>query len=151
MSVIEVLRDEINRMTLESPFHLMDIKLAQYKNSASVRIFLDREDCSLSHEDCRQWSRDIQDFIDSKMLIKNDYRLEISSPGVTHPLKYEWEYRKNMGRELILEITQEDEKIINLKGKIISADDKGIIVESQNGPARFLWDKIKKAQVQTPW
>lgn len=69
-------------------------------------VFVD-SDSGLSLDKCRQISRYLESFIDEENWFGEKYTLEVSSPGLSKPLKLIRQYKKNIGREL--EVTLEDD------------------------------------------
>ena len=151
MSLVETLEEEITRRIRGSKFHLIDIKLARRRRTITIKIFIDREDGGLSHQDCCRWNSEIQDYIDAKSLINGDYRLEISSPGIDQPLKFQWQFRKNLGRNLKCEYVSENENTASVKGILDSIDDYGFNIIINGKRQHVDWNNLRKAQVQTPW
>ena len=147
----ETLKQQIHKLIEGTPFHLIDFKIGRLKKRAHIKIVLDREDDFISHEDCRNWSSQIQDIIDAKNLIEDDYRLEVSSPGVGRPLTYRWEYDKNLEKNLSVDYIGKDDEVQNFTGIMIEADDYGIILKDKKQTQRIPWDTIKRARVKLPW
>lgn len=82
-----------------------------------IKITLDG-DHPVSIKDCVDVSRELEDELN---LTEEDFSLEVTSAGVTSPLKIPRQYKKNIGRKL--KVKTADEKF---KAKLIDADDKGI-------------------------
>ncbi|MEL7020595.1 MAG: ribosome assembly cofactor RimP [Bacteroidota bacterium] len=89
-----------------------------------LHVFLD-SDSGITFEKCRKISRYLEAFIDEEGWMGEKYTLEVSSPGLSRPLKLKRQYPKNVGREVEV-ITTTGEK---LKGKMIAADDQQIKIE----------------------
>jgi len=64
-----------------------------------LEIFVD-SDSGMTFQKCRDLSRYLETFIDEEKWLGEKYTLEVSSPGITRPLKFERQYRKNIGRTL---------------------------------------------------
>jgi ribosome maturation factor RimP len=150
-ALIEKLASMIEKMFEGTVFHLIDIKSSVSKRFSTLIIYIDREDGFLTHQDCMDWSGRFQDLIDRKELITRDYRLEISSPGISRPLKEKWQFRKNLEKELKVCFCDLDESRKEIIGALIEANDAGIILAMKNDRLKIPWDKIHTAKVQTPW
>ena len=77
----EKLKEKINTLGFE-------IEYVENVNEAGqniVRIVLDKENANISIDDCEMVSRGIEDEVDK--LVKNEYVLEVSSPGLERQLK----------------------------------------------------------------
>jgi ribosome maturation factor RimP len=75
-------------------------------------------------EECVEFSRAIEHNLDREA---EDFELEVSSPGLSTSLLVPQQYVKNIGRELNV-LTTDNKKI---KGLLISADEKGIVIEEE--------------------
>jgi ribosome maturation factor RimP len=65
---------------------------------------------------CSELSRLLRDRIDSEDLISDNYRLDVSSPGLGVPLTHDFQLQRAVGRKVRLEIANEPEKA---KGKYV--------------------------------
>ena len=83
--------------------------------SKILRVVIDKENTSLTTDDCEIVSRKIEDKVDS--LMKNEmYILEISSPGLERQLKNTKLYNKYLGYKACLKLYN---KVLEVKKKMI--------------------------------
>ncbi len=150
-ALIDVLTKEIDKIITGSHFHLLEIKLSKARRFTTILVYMDRDNGFLAHEDCKYLSNEILDVIDAGELVRGNYRLEISSPGIGRPLEERWEYEKNL--EKILKVTYEDEDGVyrEIKGTLTEVNDNGIIIKIEKTDKSINWQTIKKAAVKTPW
>jgi len=148
---VEQLKLEILKKLENTHFHLLDFMTVRHKNKMQIRVFLDRDDGYLSHGDCKHWSSEIKDIIDGKDLISEDYRLEVSSPGIGRPLKEAWEFKKNLEKNFSVDCLDEDNSTQKYTGILAGVENDGIILLIENKERKILWDRINKAKVVTPW
>lgn len=83
-----------------------DVELVELAVSGShrrqiVRIFVDRPD-GITVGECAALSRDIADILDTRDPIDGTYLLEVSSPGLTRPLKTDQDLERVIGKTLRL-------------------------------------------------
>jgi ribosome maturation factor RimP len=76
------------------------------------------------------------------------YTLIVSSPGIERPLTYAWQYRKHVGRTLVVK-TRTDEGEVT--GKLLDALDDAIILEVGTVAKTLRLEVIEKAIVKPPW
>jgi ribosome maturation factor RimP len=97
-----------------------DLYLVDLKISAGddITVILDG-DVSLSLQDCLDASRAIEFNLDRE---EHDFSLQVMSPGLSEPLKFPRQYKKNMGREIEV-LLMNDEKI---QGEITAVDEESI-------------------------
>ena len=92
-------------------------------------------------EECVRISRAIESGLDRE---KEDFELEVSSPGLTCPFKVMEQYRKNCGRQV--DVVKRDGQKIN--GLLQQADDEGIVLEVKT-KIREAGQKRPKTVMQT--
>ncbi|MBP7272210.1 MAG: ribosome maturation factor [Saprospiraceae bacterium] len=100
---------------------IVEIKLA---NPNRLEVFVD-SDTGISLEKCQKISRYLEQHLEEKKWLSENYTLEVSSPGINRPLKFVRQYKKNIGRTL--DITLSDNTI--KKGVLLNADDEQILIE----------------------
>ncbi|MBR4267937.1 MAG: ribosome assembly cofactor RimP [Bacteroidales bacterium] len=120
-----------------SQYFIVDIKVTK-DNVISIKA---DTDAGITIDQCGEISRVLEGLMDRE---KEDYELEVSSPGLTEPLRITRQYLKNIGKEVDI-LMNDGEK---LKGKIVTADDNGVTIEQshnekQNGK------KVKVTTQQT--
>ena len=84
---------------------IVEIKLA---NPNRLEVFVD-SDTGISLEKCQKISRYLEQHLEEKKWLSENYTLEVSSPGINRPLKFVRQYKKNIGRTL--DITLSDNTI----------------------------------------
>jgi ribosome maturation factor RimP len=82
---------------------LVEVLISSKKGPSKVLILVDG-DKGFSIEDCAELSRHVAKILDERNLIESNYLLEVSTPGVDHPLKLKRQYLKNVGRLLKVNI-----------------------------------------------
>lgn len=100
---------------------LVDLVLSGSK----LQVFVDTDE-GINFKQCQKLSRQIESILDESLLLGEKYTLEVSSPGISRPLKFLRQYPRNIGREI--EITMLDASII--KGTLKNVEDDLLTVES---------------------
>ncbi|HMT77097.1 MAG: ribosome maturation factor RimP [Saprospiraceae bacterium] len=83
-----------------------------------LEIYIDSDD-AIDFEICRKVSREVEKFLDEGLPLGEDYLLEVSSPGLSRPLKLPRQFKKNIGREVTVLAADKSRQ----KGILTSADD----------------------------
>ncbi len=91
--------------------------------SGKIEIYLD-SDTSITYEICRKVSRYVESIIDESKEFGEKYVLEVSSPGLSRPLKFFRQYKKNVGRKVVVKTAEK-----TFKGILKEAKEKFIVVE----------------------
>lgn len=107
----------INEALLEKPsIFLIDLAVS---DSFKISVGLDGDN-GVALQDCIDISRAIENNLDRE---EQDFSLEVASVGVGSPLKFTRQYKKNIGRTLI--VTTNSEKI---EAELVEANDVFIIL-----------------------
>lgn len=75
--------------------------------------------------DCEYVSRSVQANLDAMFNQEINYRLDVTSPGTDEPLKHDYQFTRNIDRNV--EITMEDDK--KLTGKLLTSDSTSITIQ----------------------
>jgi len=135
----------------DSEFEIVEIRLHGRSGRLFIAIKLDHRERSIFLDECAKWSRNFEDVFDITLDFPRQYALDVSSPGLGYPLMKEWQFKKNIGRTLIIEERPEKSeqgkptirkaKLISVeKGKLLFDDDLSVEMKS-----------IIKAKVALPW
>jgi ribosome maturation factor RimP len=102
----------------EKNLFLVEIKVSLGKK---IEVYLD-SDTGIHIDDCAYISRFLEKHLDEGGLVPANYILEVSSPGMSNPLRVPRQYKRRIGR--ILEILKTDGT--NVEAQLLAADDERI-------------------------
>jgi len=93
-----------------------DCFLIEVKHHANnkLEVFIESES-GMTFDKCRRISRYLEGYIDTEGWLGEKYVLEVSSPGVSRPLKLERQYSLNIGRKMEVSFLEGKPKIGILK------------------------------------
>ena len=115
------IREILASKIAEENLYLVDVKVLQGKK---IQVFVDGLE-NVTINQCTLLSRYLEEYLDKGGIVPLDYGLEVSSPGMTNPLKVPQQYKKRMGGTLDI-VKTSGEKVT---GKLIYCDDEKIIIE----------------------
>lgn len=121
----EKFQTEIRQLFEDEGVVLLQLTVSTHAGRTHLRAIGDRRQGALTIEDCVRLSRQIQHLISEKRLLANDYRLEVSSPGLEYPLREEWQFTKNIGRLLKAKVPGERGPK-EISGRLTAVDGEGI-------------------------
>ena len=101
-----------------SDLYLIDLKIS---SDDSITVILDG-DVSLSLQDCLDASRAIEFNLDRE---ERDFSLQVMSPGLSEPLIFPRQYKKNIGRTLDVMLNDSSK----IEGELVSSDDEKIVLK----------------------
>src|SRR5687767_1967095 len=130
MESIEGLRGIITSKLTEPSQFLVDVIVKGHKSAQKVLIVIDG-DQGVTIDDCANLSRELSKVFDDLHLFEESYLLEVSTPGLDHPLKLKRQYFKNIGRKIKVTTFQDTDE-----GKLISVDDEKITLEKELGTGK---------------
>ena len=96
-----------------------------------LRIFIDNEN-GISLNDCEKVNDAITDMLDSANYIKDQYFLEISSPGIERNIRTDKHLQLNLNEEINVKLFKAIEKKKELEGILKKFDDETITLENEN-------------------
>ncbi len=116
----------------ENNFELVDVEYVKEGSDWYLRAYIDKEG-GININDCEKVSRALDPVLDECNFIPDAYTLEISSPGLTRPLKKERDYERNLGRPVEIKLYRalDGEKIFVGTLKDYSAG--SVTIEDENG------------------
>lgn len=127
--------------------YVVDVIVSDRRQPRKILVVVDGEH-DVTIEDCALLSRFLSDHLDGHLL-PDEYRLEVSSPGLDQPLKLKRQYRKNVGR--LLRATTVSGIV---EGELVAADENEIVIrkrpEKKNeeaAPVNLNYNQILKAFV----
>lgn len=124
---------------------LLDINISAKQK---VEVFID-SDTGIDFDICRIISRFLESLLDDNKWLGESYTLEVSSPGVSRPLVLPRQYKKHVGRKLVL--TLEDNSQVT--GIMKEADDEGVLMvweeKIREGKKKISTQQEKKCSFDT--
>ncbi|MBK9729514.1 MAG: ribosome maturation factor RimP [Saprospiraceae bacterium] len=96
------------------------------QNKKNIQVFLDA-DSGINFEKCQKISRYLEAIFDEKAWFGEEYVLEVSSPGISRPLVFPRQFRKNIGRELQVKLPDGTE----FSGNILDANDQIVTISRE--------------------
>ncbi|HBB52785.1 MAG TPA: ribosome maturation factor RimP [Legionellales bacterium] len=112
-----------------------------------IRIFIDKPDGILL-TDCEQVSHAVSAVLDVEDVLADQYRLEISSPGLPKPLFYPWQYQESVGQKVRIKLIRVIDGHRWLIGDIISTNEQELSVQHEGVVYQVAWANISKAFIE---
>jgi ribosome maturation factor RimP len=96
---LEQVRGIAERVAASYGLNVLEIEFRGGGKSRMLRIFLDRPDGKVTHDDCANVSRDVSTILDVEDTVPgSSYTLEVSSPGMDRKLYKAADYERFAGR-----------------------------------------------------
>ena len=127
-------------------FELVRIKVFEGSNF-TIQVMIEHNTRSLTIDDCAAISRIISDELDKKKIIKEEYNLEVSSPGLDRPLTRLKDFNAWKGHKVIIKQKTTDLKNSKLKGILIGMLNSELQVIQNNKIIYIKVCNIKEAKL----
>ena len=102
-NIESLVKDKIQKIGYE----LYDVLFLKEGPNRILRIVIDSEK-GISLDDCEKVNDEIKDLIDEADYIKEQYYLEISSPGIERLLRKDWQLKKFKGKLVEVKLFKKD-------------------------------------------
>ena len=137
--VEELLKDKIENIG----YSLYDVEYAKEGQNYYLRIFIDSPK-GIDLNDCEKVSNEIDELLDQADYIKEQYFLEVSSPGVERILRKDSHLAQNIGKQVEAKLYKKDENgNKNYIGELKAFDNDTITIDE------FKFDRKNIAQLKT--
>jgi ribosome maturation factor RimP len=108
-------------------------------NGGTVRIYIDHPD-GVDLELCERVTRSLR-------ALREQYGLEVSSPGPKRPLTKPDHFRRFLGRRAKIRTRTDHEGRRNFTGELIAADDSGVTIGSDGTIVTLPYEDISKSNL----
>lgn len=111
-------------------YDLYDVEYAKEGKDYFLRIFIDKTS-GIDLNDCENVNNAITDILDEADYIKEQYFLEVSSPGVERILRRDKHLKQNIGKEVEIKLFKPINKTKSIIGILERFDDNNIYLENE--------------------
>jgi len=131
---------------------LVELQVRTERKSVVVQLFIDTDD-GITIQRCADLSREMIAALEKERTFgDNEYRLEVSSPGIDRPLKLLRQYPKNIGRRFKVRFRQgAEEKVI--AGSLVAVQGDQLTFEdpSAGTTISLAFGEIVESREVLPW
>jgi len=111
---------------------LLEVRFVREGYSGALRLTIERSGGPTSVADCEMLSRALDGALDAHDFIAGRYTLEVSSAGLTRPLRTLPDFARNVGNLVRVVLRQGED----LTGTLREAGEEGLLVELEDGGTR---------------
>lgn len=122
--VNDLLKGKINSLG----YDLYDVEYVKEGKDYFLRIYIDK-DTGIDLNDCEKVSNEINGILDEKDLIKEQYFLEVSSPGIERILRKDEHLKANIGKTIEIKLFKPIEKQKQYIGELVDFDDEIVSIK----------------------
>ena len=111
--------------------YIYDVEYVKEGSLKFLRIYADKDD-GISIDDCEKISRELSTLLDEKDPIKENYILEVSSPGIERKLTKKEHFDKYIGKIIDINLFKQINGSKQFTGVLTSYENECIFIETEN-------------------
>lgn len=146
--LVEKIKGMVKPITEELQYNLYHVEYVKENGEFYLRIYIDKNEGSISLNDCEAVSRRVSEILDIEDPIEEAYFLEVSSPGLNRTLFTEEHFKMFIGREVLVRFTSAINGSKNVTGILESVEEDSITVSSEETTVKVPKSKIKSANLE---
>ena len=116
----------------------------QLEKSKKLQVYVDSDE-GITFQKCSRISRFLEAEIEENKWLPENYRIDVSSPGAEKPMVHKRQYKKHVGRELMVHRGEDDV----VEGELIKVEAEYIEMRNnQNEEIKIEFDQIVGSSVK---
>lgn len=127
---------------------LDDLELSGQGRGRILRVTVDGDDVNVDR--LADLSRGLSRLLDNETDLRDQYQLEVSSPGLERRLKRPVHFAKSVGRELVVKAVIGDTKT-TLRGTLADAGSESFTIETEQGSRSLSYEDVVTAKTVFRW
>jgi ribosome maturation factor RimP len=145
--ILDRVRAMVDPILLNEGMELVDIEYRRESKGWILRLYLDKEG-GITLDDCTRVSQEVERSLDVEDFIQTPYTLEVSSPGLTRPLKTEKDFIKYCHRLIKVKTVDPIENRRQFKGRLLGVSENRIEIEVDGGVFQIPLSNVAKANLE---
>ncbi len=119
----------------DNNFELVDVEYVKEGQDYYLRVYADKEG-GITIDDCVLISRALEEKLDNANKLTDAYILEVSSPGLTRPLKKENDFKRSIGKPVEVKLYKAMDGMKEISGVLTdySEDDITLCIDESKEP-----------------
>ena len=146
-NIISNIKELLEPILIEKNLELFDIEFKGLGRKGILRVYIDKEE-GVTIDDCARISRELGALLDVHDVIPGSYNLEISSPGLTRPLRKPSDYLRFKGKKVKIKTVEDIGNKKVFKGKLLDFIDDTVSLETDGMNYLIPYSKIEKANLE---
>ena len=142
----ELLEEEIIKLGYE----LYDVEYVKEGKDYFLRIYID-SNLGITLEDCEKVSNLISDILDKTNYIKEQYFLEVSSPGIERNLREDKHFESNIGNTIQVKLFKKVDNKKDIIGILEGFNNECLIIKLDNSQIKIERNNISLVKTVYNW
>lgn len=148
VSPIDVVRGHAGTLADKAGLDVVDVQIKGSGARTLVRVTVDRKG-GVDLAQCQELSRDLSRLLDEADPIPTRYQLEVTSPGVNHPLRTPRDFDRIEGRTVV--IRRGADGMEEVRGSVRRAAEDAVVLEVGDDEVPVAYADIVSAKQVLPW
>ncbi len=145
--IVDRVRAIILPIVLNEGMEVVDIEYRRESGGWVLRVILDKEG-GVTLDDCTRVSQEAGRSLDVEDIIPTSYALEVSSPGLTRPLKTEKDFMKYLHRLVKVKTVDPIENRRQFKGTLLGVSENGVEIQAEGRIFQIPLSNVAKANLE---
>jgi ribosome maturation factor RimP len=145
--IVERVRAMIHPIVLNEGMEVVDIEYRRESGGWILRLILDKEG-GVTLDDCTRVSQEVGRSLDVEDILQTSYTLEVSSPGLTRPLKTEKDFMKYLHRLVKVKTVDPIQNRRQFKGKLLGVSENEVEIEVEREIFQIPLSNVAKANLE---
>ena len=144
---MEKIKEIVNKIIEDAGLELVAFNMNQNKQRSSVKILVDTPQGNVSLDQISKITSQINNSEDFYTELPEDFRLEVSSPGLDHPLKNYKDFRRQLERNVKVKF-KDEETFQTISGKLVKVDERKITLTGKFGEKAISLETIDQGKIE---
>ncbi|HLR80208.1 MAG TPA: ribosome maturation factor RimP [Bacillota bacterium] len=149
-TIIEMTEELVQPILQDKNLELVDVEYVKEGPNWFLRVYIDKEG-GVNLTECSEVSEELSEQLDQKDPIKQEYFLEVSSPGVERPLKTKQDFENNVNKNIYVSLYAPIEGEKEFEGVLKSFENNQVTIEykvkTRIKEVTIPFEKIAKARL----
>ncbi len=125
-SIEATIEEMVAKITDPLNFEIVDVEYVKEAGEYYLRVYIDK-DGGIALSDCESVSRQLSEVLDVKDPIRDNYFLEVSSPGLDRPLKKDKDFVRYQGRDVEIKLYKPMNGCKQFEGELVGLTEENNI------------------------
>jgi ribosome maturation factor RimP len=147
---VTAVRDALAPIVAGLGFGLYDVELNGTGAGRTLRVTIERAG-GVDLDAITEVTRAVSPVLDAEPALAGSYLLEVSSPGLERALRTPAHFTGARGDAVSVKFRTGEGNTVRLHGVLVDADDRGCVVEADDGRHEIAYDDITQARTVFDW
>lgn len=115
----------------ENQFELVDVEYVKEGSNWYLRVYVDKEN-GIDIDDCVLVSRALEEKLDAEDFIAEAYILEVSSPGLTRPLRKDKDFKRSIGKLVEVKLYKAQDGLKEFEARLVGFENEQVTLQLED-------------------